>query len=93
MLCFVSVGVKVNPKGRGESDVQKNKIRGMQNDQLQHTNTYSIVYIPHINNKYTYCTCMFPLQLVFTVQDFKLSLLYCVQSISQKRVAIEAGGC
>lgn len=26
----VSVGVKVNPKGRGDTDVQKNKIRGMQ---------------------------------------------------------------
>ncbi len=39
MLFYVSVGVKVNPKGRGDSDVQKNKIRGMQNKQLQHTHT------------------------------------------------------
>lgn len=38
LLIIVSVGVKVNSKGRGESDVQKNKIRGMQN-KLQHTHT------------------------------------------------------
>lgn len=28
MFFHVAVGVKVNPKGRGESDIQKNKIRG-----------------------------------------------------------------
>lgn len=36
VLFNVSVAVKVNPKGRGDTDVQKNKIRGMQSKQHIH---------------------------------------------------------
>lgn len=36
LLFNISVGVKVNPKGRGDTDVQKNKIRGTQSKQHVH---------------------------------------------------------
>lgn len=60
MLFYISVGVKVNPKGRGESDVQKNKIRGMQNKQSQHI--YTASYAPQM---YTIFFLHLPWKLVF----------------------------